>query len=593
MQEIRNAQEIAMLNDKRKLYAAQRNKAFIKASPYKPQITNAKAAKAFIGRFLQAVRPYDAAEAHKVRLGSHGDGGYVMLDPGHGGIAYSLGISTYAPWDLEMAERGFKVHQYDASIADTPTPHPNIIFHPYFIMDGGALPDNARRLSQELIANGDWKTKDIILQIDEEGAEWDIFAAMGETALKKFRQIIVEFHYLNFNVEKLSILEKLLATHTPVHVHYNNNGKTFKYINNFIYQPYFLEISYARNGDYTFTPCNNYFPTPIDAPNVQDKPDVPIGFFDMLLEDFNAHADIAKNTSPPKEIPEALYNKFTMDGKINIQHWYFDERTFANNVHITQRDYEKAFKALDDKSFKYYGDEIKSFYDAMDDYSVSGKRVLVWGLAGCNCEAIALWKNAAEVYVVDYNKPTCDHERVHTVTHDELQKLAIRFDFAISFSSFEHDGLGRYGDPINPDGDLRAMQEAAKYLQDDGILFLGVPLGPDCLCWNAHRIYGTVRLPLLLRDWIPLDAYSPYPDVFGAALGEHRQPLLVLKKSVPGSQYAVRMIERFKSSLSGVGGTQGCGTKNEKILGHILEFMLIDGFGRSLQQHSEEGSGNG
>ena len=293
-----------MLNDRRRLYAVQQKKAFIKASPYKPQVITAKFAKVFIGRLLQVIRPYDVAEVPKVRLGSHRDGGYVMLDPGRGGIAYSLGISTYAPWDMEMADRGFKVHQYDASIANTPTPHPNIIFHPYFIMDRDRLPDNARRLPQELTANGDWNAKDIILQIDVEGAEWEIFAAMGEKTLQQFRQIIVEFHGLEFNMEKLAILEKLSDTHTPVHVHYNNYGQTFQSINNFIYHPKLLEISYARNGDYTFTPCNNYFPTPTDAPNVEDKPDVPIGFFDLLLEDFNVHAYTEqKSRHPPRTIP--------------------------------------------------------------------------------------------------------------------------------------------------------------------------------------------------------------------------------------------------------------------------------------------------
>ena len=567
-----------MTQELRRLYAVKRQKDFIKASPYKPQTIESRPAGAFIGRLLQAIRPYDAAGAQKVRLGPYKDGGYVMLEPGYGGVAYSLGISHYAPWDMEMAERGFKVHQYDASIADTPTPHPKIIFHPYFIMDRPALPDNARRLPQELSANGDGDEKDIILQIDVEGAEWEIFAAMDEKTLGKFRQIIVEFHRLGFNADKLAILEKLRRTHTPVHVHYNNYGRKFQYINNFIYHPNLLEISYARNDDYIYTPCSQYFPTSIDARNDQDKPDIPIGFFDILLEDFNV-PDLAATDAPPREIPDEHYAAFTMHGQVEVQPFYRDSRTFGNNVHISRAAYDRVFKALEDQSFRYYGDEIRAFYDALDDYSVAGKRVLVFGLTGCNCEAMALWKKAAEVYVVDYNKPSCDHEAVHTLTPDELRKLALKFDAAISFSSFEHDGLGRYGDPINPEGDLRAMQEAAAYLKDKGILFLGVPLGADCLCWNAHRIYGPVRLPLLLRGWLPLDAYSIYPDVFGGAAGKVRQPLLVLEKCSAGRQYAGQFVNRLKFCLSSAGKAEARGTKNNKLLGQILEFMLLDRLG--------------
>ena len=571
-----------MQNDKRRLYAVQRQNAFIKASPYKPQAIDGQAAKPFIGRLLQAIRPHDAAGVQKVRLGPYKDGGYVMLEPGRDGVAYSLGISTYSPWDMEMAERGFKVHQYDASIASTPTPHPNIIFHPYFIMDRDVLPDNARRLLPELTANGDWNQNNMILQIDVEGAEWEIFAAMGERALKKFRQIIVEFHGLAFDMRKLAILEKLRATHTPVHAHYNNYGQRFQYVNNFIYQPHLLEISYARNDDYIFTPCNNYFPTPLDAKNVQDKPDIPIGFFDILLEDFNVSADTEQSPPPPQEIPKEFYDGFTMNGMVDVQHRYFDSRTFGKNTHNTRQVYDTVFQALEDASFQYYGDEVRVFYDALNDYNIAGKRVLVWGLAGCNCEAIALWKNAAEVYVVDYNKPVCDHASVHTVTHAELRKLGMKFDAAISFSSFEHDGLGRYGDPVNPDGDLLAMQEAGKYLKDDGTLFLGVPLGPDCLCWNAHRIYGPVRLPLLLRGWLPLDAYSIYPSVFEGAPGAIRQPLLVLKKCVASCDYTEQLMHRYASNLA-CEHCKGDGTKDGKILGQILAFMLRDRLIGSLQ----------
>lgn len=75
------------------------------------------------------------------------------------------------------------------------------------------------------------------------------------------------------------------------------------------------------------------------------------------------------------------------------------------------------------------------------------------------------------------------------------------FDIALSLSSFDHDGLGRYGDPINPNADLHAMQDVKAVLKPDGMLFLTVPLGPDVVVWNLHRRYGKLRLPRLLRGW--------------------------------------------------------------------------------------------
>lgn len=48
---------------------------------------------------------------------------------------------------------------------------------------------------------------------------------------------------------------------------------------------------------------------------------------------------------------------------------------------------------------------------------------------------------------------------------------------AIFICSFDHDGLGRYGDPINPWGDLLAMQTVQRVLYEGGHLFLTVPIG--------------------------------------------------------------------------------------------------------------------
>ena len=36
---------------------------------------------------------------------------------------------------------------------------------------------------------------------------------------------------------------------------------------------------------------------------------------------------------------------------------------------------------------------------------------------------------------------------------------------------------------------------------DGGLLFLGVPLNSDVLAFNAHRLYGPARLPLLTANW--------------------------------------------------------------------------------------------
>lgn len=54
----------------------------------------------------------------------------------------------------------------------------------------------------------------------------------------------------------------------------------------------------------------------------------------------------------------------------------------------------------------------------------------------------------------------------------------------------EHIGLGRYGDPIDYDGDLKAMRELRRVLKPNGNLLFVVPVGKPKIMFNAHRIYS-------------------------------------------------------------------------------------------------------
>ena len=81
------------------------------------------------------------------------------------------------------------------------------------------------------------------------------------------------------------------------------------------------------------------------------------------------------------------------------------------------------------------------------------------------------------------------------------------FDVIVSFSGIEHDGLGRYGDPLNIDGDLAATAELRCLLRPGGLLLLGVPTHCREDDGTIHqprymaRVYGPQRLPRLLAGF--------------------------------------------------------------------------------------------
>lgn len=79
----------------------------------------------------------------------------------------------------------------------------------------------------------------------------------------------------------------------------------------------------------------------------------------------------------------------------------------------------------------------------------------------------------------------------------------------------EHIGLGRYGDPLDPDADLVAMNELQRVLAMGGDLLFVVPLGGTSkIMFNAHRIYSYDQI-LGYFDTFELMSFSLIPDYPG------------------------------------------------------------------------------
>ena len=65
----------------------------------------------------------------------------------------------------------------------------------------------------------------------------------------------------------------------------------------------------------------------------------------------------------------------------------------------------------------------------------------------------------------------------------------------------EHIGLGRYGDQIDPFGDLKAIQELKRILAKGGNLYFVVPIGLPVIRFNAHRIYSYDMIVKLFKEY--------------------------------------------------------------------------------------------
>jgi SAM-dependent methyltransferase len=87
----------------------------------------------------------------------------------------------------------------------------------------------------------------------------------------------------------------------------------------------------------------------------------------------------------------------------------------------------------------------------------------------------------------------------------------------------EHVGLGRYGDPLDPNGDLKAMKELIRVLAPGGDLLFVVPVGQPRVMFNAHRIYGYDQIMnafdgLILSEFILIQSQGAAPPIAGASV---------------------------------------------------------------------------
>lgn len=75
----------------------------------------------------------------------------------------------------------------------------------------------------------------------------------------------------------------------------------------------------------------------------------------------------------------------------------------------------------------------------------------------------------------------------------------------------EHVGLGRYGDPIDPDGDIKAAKELSRVVKEKGDLLFVVPIGKPRIEFNAHRVYS-YDMVLEMFPTLKLKEFSLIPD---------------------------------------------------------------------------------
>lgn len=235
---------------------------------------------------------------------------------------------------------------------------------------------------------------------------------------------------------------------------------------------------------------------------------------------------------PPRHVPDELYEEFTMGGRVPIADWYLYEPGSEDNPTLfTQSLIDEYIRRIQRKESGYYGNNLDNWlYEALEKYPIAGKEVGIIGSTLPFYECVVLAYGGHPI-TVEYNKIVSEDPRITTFTVEEFNKNPRKFDVILSISSIEHDGLGRYGDPINPNADLEFMTKAKSLLKEGGHMILAVPVGHDTLIWTACRVYGQLRFPLLIKEWNLIDSFGfSERDFTGGVPGSYvHQPILYLE----------------------------------------------------------------
>lgn len=118
------------------------------------------------------------------------------------------------------------------------------------------------------------------------------------------------------------------------------------------------------------------------------------------------------------------------------------------------------------------------------------------------------------VNAIDVRPFVGECENLHTIRDDATMLNQFEENSILSLSamcSLEHFGLGRYGDPVDPEACFKCFEQIQKKLKKGGKLFISLPVGSDGIAFNAHRIFCASTV-LSCFDRLKLMEYSIIRD---------------------------------------------------------------------------------
>ena len=218
---------------------------------------------------LGKLKPLDSG-IEMIRIGRAGDGGYLVPND-LSGIEYcfSPGVGPSSEFELHLADRNIRSFLADYSVESPPVDRPEFTFDRKYLGASDAEP---------YITLASWKNKylrdykgDLLLQMDVEGAEYEVILGAPDDLLSQFRILVIEFHSLHklfdpFGFRLIAAtFQKLLRSFYVVHIHPNNSCEIAK--RGRIEIPSMMEFTFLNQKRVDRTSPQTKFPHRLDCDN--------------------------------------------------------------------------------------------------------------------------------------------------------------------------------------------------------------------------------------------------------------------------------------------------------------------------------------
>ena len=227
---------------------------------------------------IKKLQPYNVGK-DLIRLGAKRDGGYLVPDDlVEIEACFSPGVSTVSEFEKDCFKRGMKIFLADKSVDKPKIGLNKNNYHFLKKYIGCYNNDDFITLDSWINSSNIKKNKDLMLQMDIEGAEYTSLLNISDDLLNLFRIIVIEFHDLHkfwnkgfYDIASVCF-DKILLNHTCVHIHPNN----FEPINSYngIEIPMAAEFTFIRNDRFSTKSHQESFPHKLDTDNSDERESV-------------------------------------------------------------------------------------------------------------------------------------------------------------------------------------------------------------------------------------------------------------------------------------------------------------------------------